>query len=131
MLPSASFAAEHGPLHKQNLRCSCQIREAEAALLVLELLLLHALQNKLFKHSTSVTDTCMWSVPNVYTPACSAAAYPPCAAVMQELTPCQELRKLVAMPSSRVAQLHICLMLACWCYAFNTGDKFACWNLQT
>ncbi len=54
---------------------------------------------KSFKHSTSLTYTFKWSVPNVYTPACSAAAYPPSAAVMQELTPYQESRKLVAMPS--------------------------------
>ncbi len=35
----------------------------------------------------------------MYTSACSAAAYPHSVADMQELTPYQESRKLVAMPS--------------------------------
>ena len=51
-------------------------------------------------HSTfHISYSCKRSVPNVYTSACSAAAFPPSVAVTQELTSYQESRKLVAMPS--------------------------------
>ena len=55
MLPLVSFAAEHVSLLKTNLMCSFQILDAQAALLVLDSLLLPVPQNVSFKHATSHT----------------------------------------------------------------------------